>query len=95
MNYLESLATEIRERVPAAELPEEDSRGLFLRYAVLALAKGEDVTAADVHNAWVSWMCLHDPKHDALVPYERLPPEVASMDRPFVEAIQRVARAAR
>lgn len=90
--YLATLASHIRARVPRDDLPEEDSYGLFLGYAVLLLAKGEDVTASDVHNAWVAWMAGREPTHEALVQYEQLDAEAAEMDKPFVQAIRAVAR---
>jgi hypothetical protein len=90
--YLATLAGQIRARVPPDDLPEEETHALFLGYAVLLLAKGEDVTAADVHNAWVAWMAGREPTHDALVRYEQLDPEAAEMDEPFVQAIRAVAR---
>lgn len=90
--YLATLAGQIRARVSTDNLPEEDTHGLFLGYAVLLLAKGEDVTASDVHNAWVAWMASREPTHEALVPYELLGAEAAEMDEPFVQAIRAVAR---
>lgn len=90
--YLATLANEIRMRVPSDDLPDEDTRGLFLGYAVLLLAKGDDVTASDVHNAWVAWMAGREPNHEALVPFEQLDAEAAEMDDPFVEAIRAVAQ---
>ena len=71
--------------------PEEDTRALFRIYAVLLLAKGADVTAADVHNAWSAWMLQTDPTHDAIVPYATLARDVADGDLPYVEAIRAVA----
>tara|TARA_R110002051_G_scaffold208264_1_gene274189 strand:- start:990 stop:1292 length:303 start_codon:yes stop_codon:yes gene_type:complete len=92
VNYLQKIANSIRAEVPRADLPQESSRDLFRIYAVLLLAKGLDVDAEDVHNAWVSWICTVDPMHEAIVPFENLPPEVAAYDKPYVEAIHVVAR---
>lgn len=92
MTYLDDLATSIHAEVPSAMLPPEDTRGLFRLYAVLLLALGESVTPTDVHNAWVAWMVERDPQHQSLVPFDQLPPETASEDGPYVEAIRRVAR---
>ena len=91
VNYLDALGQRIRDRVPRADLPEEDSRVLFRIYAVLLLAKGTGVTAADVHNAWVAWMLQTDPTHDAIVPYAALSRDVADDDLPYVYAIRAVA----
>lgn len=93
MNYIEQIARQIRAAVPASKLPDDDTHDLFRMYAVLVLAKGESVDAADVHNAWVSWMSGREPEHEALVPYDRLPLEIADQDAPYVAAIRSVARA--
>ncbi|MGH8523866.1 MAG: DUF7701 domain-containing protein [Gammaproteobacteria bacterium] len=92
VNYLDRLATLIHDEVPAASLPQEDTRVLFRMYAILLLALGEAVTTEDVHNAWVAWMSGRDPYHSSLVPYKELTSDVASEDGPYVEAIRRLAR---
>jgi hypothetical protein len=92
-NYLDALAERIRSEVPASDLPDEDTDSLFRLYAVLLLAKGQEVTCDDVHNAWVAWMLDRRRDHDALVPFAELPVEVADSDAPFVAAIHSVARA--
>ena len=92
MNYIEEIARQIRAAIPASKLPDDDSHDLFRVYAVLVLAKGESVDAADVHNAWVSWMSGRDPDHESLVPYDRLSPDTAAQDAPYVAAIRSVAR---
>ena len=90
--YLDRLADDIRVRVPRADMPVEDTVKLFRIYAVLALARGEEVTPADVHNAWVAWMLEREPQHPALVPFDELGAEIAEQDRPFVNAIRSAAR---
>ena len=92
-NYLDSIATEIRTRVAAGDLPDEDTSDLFRLYALLLLSLGDKVAAGDVHNAWVAWMASIDPSHEALVPADELSAEVASADEPFVRAIRETARA--
>lgn len=91
MTYLDELATEIERRVPADLLPHGDTRSLFRLYALLALAKGRSVDAADVHNAWTAWMQERDPRHRSIKPFEELDPETQASDEPFVEAIRAVA----
>jgi len=91
MNYIDELADRIRLEVPPAELPHDDTKALFRIYAVLLLSKGVAISAADVHNAWVAWMSARDYEHEALVPFEDLPADVAEQDRPYVDAIFRVA----
>ncbi len=44
MNYLTRLAQEIQEEVPGDAMPEGNSNGLFVLYAILLLAKGTSVT---------------------------------------------------
>lgn len=95
MTYLDALAEEIRRAVSPSALPDEDTTGLVLSYAVLLLAKGEDVTREDVHNAWVAWMSSKghgDESHESMVPFSELPPETQAEDSPFVIAIRTVAR---
>lgn len=91
-NYIEQIATEIRSAVPPEDIPEGDSHQLFLAYAVLALAKGNQVDRRDVHNAWSAWMTQQDPSHDSIRPYEDLPSDVKGEDDPYVSAIRRVAK---
>jgi hypothetical protein len=73
----------------------DDTDALFLTYAVLLRAKGSDVTAADVHDAWVAWMQQHDPTHPALVPFDLLDAATQAQDEPYVEAIRAAAVAKR
>jgi len=93
LNYLDELGARIRAQVPKADLPDENTRGLFRIYAVLLLAKGAAVTSEDVHNAWAAWMAGLDAGHEALVPFEDLDPAIASDDEPFADAIRIVAKA--
>lgn len=92
MNYLDDLAGRIRAEVPPRELPHDDTKSLFRLYAVLLLAKGEDVTRADVHNAWSAWTSDREENHESLVPFEELPPDLTAEDEPYVAAIRSVAR---
>jgi hypothetical protein len=87
MNYIDRVAETIRRRVSPDKLPEENTAALFRLYAVLALAKGEDVTLEDVHNAWSAWMIGRDPNHESIRPFKELRPEVQREDEPYVKAI--------
>ena len=91
MTYLDELASEIERHVPADLLPDGDTRSLFRLYALLALAKGGSVDAADVHNAWAAWMQERDTHHPSIKPFEALDAETQASDEPFVEAIRAVA----
>lgn len=91
MTYLERLADEIRDEVPADALPPEDTRDLFLGYAVLLLAKGEDISGEDIHNTWVAWMAARGQEHESMRPFSELPLSTKDEDSPFVLAIRRVA----
>lgn len=90
--YLNDIAHAIRDEVPKTALPEGTTLALFRLYAVLLLAKGDEVTREDVHNAWVAWMASQDADHDALVPFSELDSEMQAEDTPFVAAIRAVAR---
>ena len=90
--YLDDLAEAVRQAVPPEALPDGDTSSLFRGYAVLLLAKGEQITRADVHNAWVAWMAGQDEDHESLVPFSDLDPETQAEDSPYVVAIRTVAR---
>jgi hypothetical protein len=93
MSYLDAIAERIRAELSEDSLPSEGDVGRLLRlYAVLVRAKGEAVTAADVHDGWVAWMSDVNPDHPALLPFAALDPETRLADEPFAEAIRRVAR---
>jgi hypothetical protein len=85
--YIEILARRIRASIPSSRLPDDNTNALFRIYAVLAIAKDGRVKSEDVHNAWVAWMLGIEPKHDALIPFDELPPEVKKQDEPYVKAI--------
>jgi hypothetical protein len=93
MNYLQKIAAEIRNNVPEDALPKEDTSQLFLIYAVLLLARGDDVSRADVHNAWAAWMSTRSEDHESIVPFSELPPETQAQDSAFMIAIRAAARA--
>lgn len=91
-DYVSELASAIRAHVPVDRCPDEPHRDrLFRLYAVLALGKGLETTAEDVHNAWVAWMVELDPNHPALRPFSELGSEETQQDAPFLEAIRSVA----
>jgi len=92
MTYLDAVAAEIRSAVPPEALPDEDTSSLFRIYAVLLLAKGEDVTREDVHNAWVAWMLGKGEAHESMVPFAELSAETQAEDSPFMVAVRTVAR---
>jgi hypothetical protein len=92
VTYLDEVAADIRNKVPPDALPDEDTTALFLSYAVLLLAKGEDVTREDVHNAWVAWMESNGEEHESMVPFFELPTKTQAEDSPYVLAIRSVAR---
>jgi hypothetical protein len=71
----------------------DDADRLFVLYAIRLCAKGPDVTASDVHDAWTAWMQEQDPDHEAQRPYDDLPPEVQAGDTPFLTAIREAANA--
>jgi hypothetical protein len=91
VTYLDGVAADIRNAVPPDALPNEDTSILFLMYAVLLLAKGEMVTAEDVHNAWVAWMEGKGEEHESMVAFDELPLSTREEDSSFVVAIRRVA----
>ncbi|MEU5942756.1 hypothetical protein ABZ807_27100 [Micromonospora sp. NPDC047548] len=89
-DYLSNDALLIRSQVDESLVP-PDSSDLFLIYAVLLRAKGETVTAPDVHDAWVAWMHIRGVSHDSSIPFDDLDEETQDEDSPFVLAIRRAA----
>jgi hypothetical protein len=94
MSYLDDLAATIRGYAPASGLPPAELNSLYRLYAVLALAKGEDVTAEDVHNAWAAWTLDSDAyhHHHAVRPFSELDYATQAEDSPYAEAIRCAVR---
>jgi hypothetical protein len=92
MTYIEAVADEIYRRLPTGSPTPDRERGLYLIYAVLALAVGEQVTRADVHNAWAAWMALEGRTHPSVRPFSDLSAADQERDEPFRKAIREVAR---
>lgn len=91
-NYIDHIAREIAVRCTDEDTWENpDFRLLFRMYALLCLAKGMDTEVKDVHDAWSAWCAQVDPEHHSLKPFDDLTPEVQDLDRPYHEAIIRVA----
>jgi hypothetical protein len=91
MSYVQDLADQIKDRVPSDKLPDEDAESLFLNYALLALVKGQHVSAEDVHDAWSAWMTQIDPSHESLVPFAELDAATRAEDDVYVQAIRATA----
>lgn len=88
--YVDALARAIRAATPPELLPNEpDTDALYRLYALLALVKGQAVTASDVHDAWSAWMLNRGESHDSVVPFDALAPETQAEDEPFAEAIRK------
>ena len=92
MNYIQEIANAIRSEVAPRALPRGDTSDLFLMYAVLLLARGQDASREDVHNAWVAWMVSRGEEQASMVPFGELPSDAQAEDSPFVAAIRTVAR---
>ena len=90
MNYLDTIAAAIQ-RTAHPDAVTLDDLPLYRLYAVLLLAKGQAVTAADVHNAWVAWASEHQPTSPHLKPFAALSSHIQHKDEPYAEAIRAVA----
>jgi hypothetical protein len=90
-SYLEQLAAEIQAEIDPALIPRGDTTSLWRIYAVLVRAKGADVQASDVHDAWTAWALVEKPDHGALLPFEQLDHTAQAKDEPYVAALRRVA----
>ena len=91
MSYLDEIAAQVRAASPQSSIPEEDAAALFRLYAVLALVKGADTGAADVHDVWAAWKAERDPADPDIRPFEELDSRTQEADEPFAEAIRAVA----
>lgn len=89
--YLDDIALAIRARIPEGRMPDEDTKDLLKIYAVLARAKGAEVTRSDVHDAWSAWMSTRNAAHESLVPFDLLPDHVKEQDASFADAIRAAA----
>ncbi|MBO0847839.1 MAG: hypothetical protein J2P20_00125 [Pseudonocardia sp.] len=84
-NYVQVVQGRLRTALPVLDTD------LVRLYALVALVKGTDTTAADVHDAWSVWRSVSDPRHPNLVPSWFLSPEVEALDAPIVDAVRLVA----
>src|SRR5829696_276837 len=91
VNYLDKLAAEIQRTADPDSTPPDEDLPLYRLYAVLLLAKGEDVEAEDVHNAWAAWASDHDPESGYLIPFKELTLSVQRKDETYVNAVRTVA----
>lgn len=90
MNYIDEIADQIAGELH--DLPISDEwRPLYRLYALLCLAKGDETSLADVHDAWTVFTLEHQPDHKSLIPFDDLTPEVQARDQPYKDAIQIVA----
>lgn len=93
VNYLAADAALIRASLAEGTSVPDGADELFLLYAVLMRAKGVEVQAEDVHDAWSFWMLRIDPEHKAVVPFADLDAATRAEDSPFLLAIRRAAAA--
>lgn len=89
-NYIREVANKIREESGCTST-RRGIEELFDTYAVLAMAKGCDVTDEDVHDAWSAWAIKHNPNDDSIVPFEKLSDEIQDLDIKYRKAIHAVA----
>lgn len=90
-SYVDEVARAIRQHVDPGLVPSGDVDLLFVFYAVLALTRGTDTSAPDVHDAWTAWMTVTGQHHESMRPYAELPDDVKAEDEPYVAAIRAVA----
>lgn len=91
MNYIEDIAREIERQIEPGMRPSNDAQALYRLYSLLVLATGTQTTLENVHDAWSVWMTTVDARHPALVPFNKLSAEKQEEDRPYRDAIRRVA----
>jgi hypothetical protein len=91
MTYIDEIATKIGTRC-GMRMTQSVERAMLRIYAVLCLAKGEDTTSEDVHNAWSAAIAEAKPSHVSLLPFLELSPETQRLDDAYRDAIRAVAR---
>lgn len=90
-NYIREIANQIRKASGSTNLALEGIDELFDIYAVLAMAKGCDVTDEDIHDAWSAWATKHSPNDDSIIPFDELSTEIQALDSKYTKAIHSVA----
>jgi hypothetical protein len=91
VTYIDDLADLVRRELPKNARPDEGAADLYRLYALLVLVRGEQTTLRDVHDAWSTWMTSREPAHESLRPFTELDPHTREEDRPYLDAILRVA----
>lgn len=89
--YLDKIAIEIQRTADPNTVPRDADLPLYRLYAVLLLAKGQDVTAEDVHNAWAAWASEHEPENRNVLPFKELSLRVQRKDQLYVDVIHQLA----
>lgn len=90
-SYIDKIAFAIAAKCGMSMFQPNDCRLLRI-YAVLALAKGVDVTKEDVHDAWCAWVLDYKPQHKSLKRYGELTKDIQDLDEPYRQAIEEVAQ---
>lgn len=86
-NYAHAMINQVCEELPGID-PD-----LACLYALLALAKGNETSLEDVHDAWSIWTTAIRGRsdHKALVPFDELPVEIQELDRKYMNGIHYAA----
>jgi hypothetical protein len=82
-NYVQQMIDRIRQETDGLD---DHLAGL---YALLAFTKGTATTLKDVHDAWAIWRNMTQPDHPALIPFDKLAPDVQELDREYRDGIHR------
>ncbi len=90
MNYIDATAMCIYHFIND-DAPSSEAMVLYRMYAVLALSKGTETTAEDVHDAWSAWTAGAFPEHRSLIPFDQLEERVQRYADEYVAAIHAVA----
>lgn len=91
VTYIDELADLIRRELPKDARPDDGAADLYRLYALLVLVRGEQTTLRNVHDAWSTWMTAREPSHESLRPFTQLNTQTREEDRPYLDAILRVA----
>ena len=91
MNYIDQIATAVEHRIPSEKRPDEAALALYRQYALLVLTTGTGTTLEDIHNAWSVWIVERGIRHESLVPFGALSPDVQQEDVVYQHAVRAVA----
>lgn len=88
MNYIQKVKNLLDDEL---KIRFTEYEGLLDGYALLVLTVGENCTNKHIHDAWSLWQNKREPEHRSLKPFNELTKEVQDLDKPYHQAVIKVA----